>query len=263
MRSTVLVSAPDSGEVRVGYWIVTGGASGIGLQLVRDLIGRGHDVRIWDIKAPPELAGASFDQVDLTDAAAIAAAAARIDGEVDCFIHNAGVFQRTSIAHDNLAATVDLAMKVHYVAFVLATQALLAKFSARASIVAITSAAMDMVYPGTLAYGPSKAALDRAIRQLAVELGPRGIRVNGIAPGSIATDMTKFMWDDPDYARERLSHIPLGVQSEPAVIAEAISYLASDAARYTTGDTLWIDGGVKQGIFLSAVRALVDEGERA
>lgn len=246
----------------MGYWIVTGGASGIGLQLVQDLIVRGHDVVVWDIRKPPELPGASFVRVDLTDANAITAAAAGIAGEVDCFIHNAGVFQPTSIAHDNLAASVDLAMRIHYVAFVLATQALLPKFSARASIIAITSAAMDMIYPGTLAYGASKAALDRAIRQLAVELGPRGIRVNGIAPGSIATDMTRHMWDDPDYARERLAHIPLGLRAEPAVIAEAVSYLASDAARYTTGDTLWIDGGVKQGIFLSAVHKLVQQGER-
>jgi 3-oxoacyl-[acyl-carrier protein] reductase len=247
----------------LGYWIVTGGASGIGLQLVRDLLGRGHQVIVWDINQPPDLPGAGFDQVDLTDAVAIAAAAARVPGDVDCFIHNAGVFQRTSIAHDNLAATIDLAMKVHFVAFVLATQELLPKFSERASIIAITSAAMDMVYPGTLAYGPSKAALDRAIRQLAVELGPRGIRVNGIAPGSIATPMTQHMWDDPEYARERLALVPLGHQSEPSVIAEAICYLASDAARYTTGDTLWIDGGVKQGIFNLATRKLVAEGERA
>jgi 3-oxoacyl-[acyl-carrier protein] reductase len=251
------------GEVRLGYWIVTGGASGIGLQLVRELLDRGREVLIWDVKQPPELPGAIFEQVDLTDAGAIAAAAARVPGAVDCFIHNAGVFQPTSIAHDNLAATVDLAMKVHFVAFVLATQELLPRFSDKASIVAITSAAMDMVYPGTLAYGASKAALDRAIRQLAVELGPRGIRVNGIAPGSIATPMTRHMWDDPEYARARLAHVPLGVQSEPAVIAEAICYLASDAARYTTGDTLWIDGGVRQGIFLSATRKLVEEGERA
>ncbi len=248
----------------MGYWIVTGGASGIGLQLVRDLIGRGHQVIIWDIKAPPELPGASFDQVDLTKADAIVAAAARIPGEVDCFIHNAGVFQSTSITHDNLASAIDLAFKIHYTAFVLGVQALLDRFAkGGASIVAITSAAMDIVYPGTLAYGPSKAALDRAIRQLAVELGPRKIRVNGIAPGSIATDMTKHMWDDPDYAQARLSHIPMGIQSEPSVIAEAISYLASDAARYTTGDTLWVDGGVKQGMFLAGVMDTVSKGERA
>jgi NAD(P)-dependent dehydrogenase (short-subunit alcohol dehydrogenase family) len=247
----------------VGYWIVTGGASGIGLQLTRDLLGRGRQVVVWDIKQPPELPGATFDEVDLTDVSAIAAAAARVPGEVDCFIHNAGIFQRTAITHDNLATAIDLAMKVHFTAFVLATQELLPKFSKKASIVAITSAAMDMVYPGTLAYGPSKAALDRAIRQLAVELGPRGIRVNGIAPGSIATPMTQHMWDDPEYARARLAHVPLGMRADTGVIAEAISYLASDAARYTTGDTLWIDGGVKQGIFLSANRELVDEGERA
>lgn len=247
----------------MGIWIVTGGASGIGLQLARDLIARGHEVLIWDVKQPPELPGARFDQVDLTDPKAIAAVAARVPGEVDCFIHNAGVFQRTAITHDNLAAAIDLAVKVHFVAFVLATQELLPRFSNKASIVAITSAAMDMVYPGTLAYGPSKAALDRAIRQLAVELGPRGIRVNGIAPGSIATPMTQHMWDDPEYARARLAHVPLGIRAEPSVIAEAICYLASDAACFTTGDTLWIDGGVKQGIFNLANREVVEEGERA
>ena len=247
----------------MGYWIVTGGASGIGNALARDIVARGHEVLVWDIKEPPAQPGLAYQQVDLTDREAIVAAAAKVSREVDCFVHCAGVFASTSIHHDNLAQAIDICFKIHVFAFVLATQALLPRFHAKTSLIAITSAAQDMVYPGTLAYGPSKAALAQAIHQLAVELGPRGIRVNGIAPGAIATDMTRHLWADPDYKRVRIAHIPLGPPAEPSAVAEAVSYLASDAASYTTGQILWVDGGVRQGIFLAGVQALTQQGERA
>lgn len=247
----------------MGYWIVTGGASGIGLHMARDLIGRGHEVLVWDIKAPPADAGLSFDQVDLTQPEAIAAAAARVTREVDNFVHCAGVIAATSIVHDNLAAMMELAFRLHCLAFVASVQALLDKFpKSGASIVAICSAGMDMVYPGTIAYGASKAALHRAIIQLAVELGGRGIRVNGVAPGAIATDMTRHLWQDPDFARERLKHIALGRQAEPSVVSDAVAFLCSDAGCYVTGQTLWVDGGVQRGIFQPGVRTFMDGGTR-
>lgn len=248
----------------MGYWLVTGGSSGIGLQLVRDLLGDGHEVLVWDIREPPAIDGLGFDAVDLAKPEEIAAAATRIGRKVDCFVHCAGVFQATSVLHDNLVQTSELAFRLHCLAFVAAVQALLPKFpEAGAAIVAITSAGMDMAYPGTLAYGPSKAALKRAIEQLAVELGGRGIRVNGVSPGAIATDMTRHMWDDPDFRRERVKHIPLGRQSDPGSVSDAVRFLCSDRAAYISGETLWVDGGVRRGMFQAGVRDTMNAGERA
>ena len=241
----------------MGFWIVTGGASGIGREIVVDIVRRGHEVLVWDIKESGE---ASFDRVDLTDAAQIAAACGRVTSDVDCFVHCAGVFRAASVVHDDLAAAMDLSYRLHCSSFVLAVQGLLPRFTTPdAAVIAITSAGAEMVYPGTLAYGPSKAALKRAVEQLAVELGGRGIRVNAISPGAIATDMTRHMWDDPDFRAARVKHIPLGRQAEPAVVADAVAFMASDAARYITGHTLWVDGGVRSGIFQPGVRELMGE----
>ena len=216
---------------------------------------------VWDIKAPAAMAGLAFDQVDLTDNDQIAVASARVTRDLDCFVHCAGVFQATSVLHGNLAQAMDLSYRLHCLSFVLAVHGLLDRFtSTGASIVAITSAGADMIYPGTLAYGPSKAALKRAVEQLAVELGGRKIRVNAISPGAIATDMTRHMWEDPEFRAARFKHIPLGQQAEPSVVADAVAFLASDAARYITGHTLWVDGGVRSGIFQPGVRELMEAG---
>lgn len=248
----------------MGYWIVTGGASGIGREIVQDAAARGHQVLVWDIKAPPEGGHASFDSVDLTDAGQIAAACERIDRPVECFVHCAGVFQATSVLHDNLAAALDLSYRLHCSSFILAVQGLLPHFAGdAASVIAITSAGAEMIYPGTLAYGPSKAALKRAVEQLAVELGGRNIRVNAISPGAIATEMTRQMWDDPDFRAARVAHIPLGRQADPSVVADAVAFLASDAAQYVTGHTLWVDGGVRSCIFQAGVRDMMEAGRGA
>ena len=114
---------------------------------------------------------------------------------------------------------------------------------------------MYVVYPGTLAYGASKAALRRSIAQLAVELGGVGIRVNGVAPGAIATPLTAPTWADPNFVAQRLAIIPLGVQGKPESISSLVRYLASDEAQYITGETINVDGGVRHGIFNQAVRA--------
>jgi 3-oxoacyl-[acyl-carrier protein] reductase len=243
----------------LGYCIVTGGSAGIGLQIARDMMSRGDQVVSWDIKPPPAENAPAFEHVDLTDLAAIRAAAARAPETVDTFVHCAGVLAATSIVADDLAEKMLLTFQVHLLAFVCGVQALLPKLTGpNASVIAITSAGQDMVYPGTIAYGASKAGLHRAITQLAVELGGSGIRVNGIAPGGIATDMTRHLWQDPAFAAERRKHIPLGRQAEPTAVSDAVAFLASPAASYVTGEILWVDGGVRHGIFHPTVRAFVD-----
>ncbi len=92
-------------------------------------------------------------------------------------------------------------------------------------------------------YGISKAADLQLARNLAIELGPDNIRVNCIAPGLVKTDFARALWEDPDYVEPRIAATPLRRLGEPEDIAGAAVYLASAAGRWTTGQTLIIDGG--------------------
>ncbi len=92
-------------------------------------------------------------------------------------------------------------------------------------------------------YGISKAADIQLARNLAIELGPDNIRVNCIAPGLVKTDFARALWEDPEYADPRIASTPLRRLGEPEDIAGAAVYLASAAGRWTTGQTIVIDGG--------------------
>lgn len=94
------------------------------------------------------------------------------------------------------------------------------------------------------AYNVSKAADMQLARNLAVELGPDNIRVNCIAPGLVKTDFARALWDDPKFAEPRIASTPLRRLGDPEDIAGAAVYLASDAGRWTTGQTIVVDGGV-------------------
>jgi len=92
-------------------------------------------------------------------------------------------------------------------------------------------------------YGITKAADMQLARNLAVELGPDNIRVNCIAPGLVKTDFARALWEDPAYVEPRIASTPLRRLGEPEDIAGAAVYLASAAGRWTTGQTIVIDGG--------------------
>ena len=94
------------------------------------------------------------------------------------------------------------------------------------------------------AYNISKAAEFQLVRNLAVEFGPDNIRVNAIAPGLVRTDFARALWEDPDYAAQRIARTPLGRLGEPEDIAGIAVYLASDAGRWTTGQSIVVDGGM-------------------
>lgn len=93
------------------------------------------------------------------------------------------------------------------------------------------------------AYNISKAADMQMARNLAVELGPDNIRVNCIAPGLVKTDFARALWEDPKFAEPRIAATPLRRLGDPEDIAGAAVYLASPAGRWTTGQTIIVDGG--------------------
>jgi NAD(P)-dependent dehydrogenase (short-subunit alcohol dehydrogenase family) len=243
-------------------WIVTGGASGIGARIVEDARDHGERVLVWD-KVSPSCARMDDDYycVDLLDQQAIRAVAGCVDTPVTALVHCAGA--GLSISSSNLGAPEAMrsAFELHAVSLVVAIQALRDRLGSWSSIVAITSPASEIVYPGSLAYGASKAALQRVVEQLAVELAPVGVRVNAVAPGSIDTPMTKHLWTDPERAARRRSVIPLGRPGQAESVALAVRYLCSDDSDYVTGHTLWVDGGARFGMYSQDVaQSVSDEG---
>lgn len=114
----------------------------------------------------------------------------------------------------------------------------------KGSIINISSMASQYGIPKVIAYTASKAAIEGMTRAMAVDLSPQGIRVNCIAPGFIATDMsTRALDNDPERKQKVLSRTPMGVLGNPADVGEAALFLTSDAARYITGVVLPVDGG--------------------
>ncbi len=111
-------------------------------------------------------------------------------------------------------------------------------------IINISSMASQYGLPKVIAYTASKAAIEGMTRAMAVELSPLGIRVNCIAPGFIATDMSaKALNGDTERMQKVMSRTPMGKLGEPADVADAALFLASDAAKYITGVILPVDGG--------------------
>ncbi|WP_107655816.1 SDR family oxidoreductase [Nocardia suismassiliense] len=110
-------------------------------------------------------------------------------------------------------------------------------------VVNLSSAVTRMAVPDILAYTMTKGAIDSFTRVLAQTLGPRGITVNAVAPGYVLTDMNAWLIDNPDGQREASSNVALGRVGRPADVADIVSYLVSDDARWITGQTLDASGG--------------------
>ncbi len=114
----------------------------------------------------------------------------------------------------------------------------------RGSIINISSMASQYGIPKVIAYTASKSAIEGMTRAMAVELSPEGIRVNCVAPGFIATDMSaKALNNDPERKNKVLSRTPMGKLGTPADVAEAVYYYATEGAKYVTGTVLPVDGG--------------------
>ena len=114
----------------------------------------------------------------------------------------------------------------------------------RGSIINISSMAAQYGLPKVIAYSASKAAVEGMTRAMAVELSPRGVRVNCIAPGFIETDMSaRALNGDKERMQKVLSRTPMGKLGKPVNIADAALFLASDSASYITGMVLAVDGG--------------------
>ncbi|WP_444436588.1 SDR family oxidoreductase [Pseudomonas sp. A6] len=233
--------------------LVTGAAQGIGRRIAEDFAAAGASLLLLDRQeqAVAALASELRNQgrearalaVDLADPPAIAAALAGLDG-LDVLVHNAAYFPLTDFA----AITPQLLQRtlaVNLGALFWLTQAALPLFAARGGGCVLATSSVTgprVAYPGLSHYAASKAGVNGFIRNAALELAPRNIRVNGVEPGMIHTPAMANLGDAALEARIAAG-IPLGRLGQPADIANAMLFLASDAATYITGQTLVVDGG--------------------
>lgn len=235
--------------------IVTGGGSGLGFAIAQKFtengittIIAGRDVEKLN-KAKEQLGDLCFAMAcDVSDLKTIPAFVEKVlqqFGQIDILVNNAGINMKKeftevtdedfqSILATNVTAVFALSREV--------VKHMLTKNSG--SIINISSMAAQYGLPKVIAYSASKTAIDGMTRAMAVELSPKGIRVNAIAPGFIYSAMTeKALNSDPERKAKVFGRTPMGHMGQPEDIGNAALYLASDAAKYVTGVVLPIDGG--------------------
>jgi 3-oxoacyl-[acyl-carrier protein] reductase len=236
--------------------VVTGAARGIGLGIGQVLRAEGADVVLADIDTAEVAAAAhelspdgehslavAADVIQRSDLEAVAAAAVDRWGRIDILAANAGIYPHIAL-EDIGAGEWDRLMSINARGALFAIQACLPHMTARnyGRIVLTSSITGSVVgQPGYALYGATKAAMLGVMRSAALETATRGVTVNAVLPGNIATP--GFGDVGPEHRHRMLSSIPLGFLGEPVDIGWAVRFLASEEARYITGQTLVIDGG--------------------
>ena len=234
----------------MGVAVVTGGAGGIGLATARRLRRDGYDVVVADVLDPPADLEATYVRCDLVDVgASVAALRGAIGAELSVLVNAAGIVDRTTFG-EHTEQEWERVYAVNARAPLFLVQGLADLFHEGSAIVNVASMEASHVVASTgrtsTIYASTKAALKNLTETLAAELGPRGIRVNAVAPGLIQTRLTAGMPSDARDWFHRLT--PLGVFGAPEDIADVIAFLASGDARYVTGVCVPVDGGMSLGL---------------
>ncbi|MCX7056386.1 MAG: SDR family NAD(P)-dependent oxidoreductase, partial [Proteobacteria bacterium] len=235
--------------------IVTGASSGIGAAIASALALAGASVvavgrdtaRLDAIQRKIEALGneAAIVNADLTSEEGIngvVESALNRFGQLDILVNSAGIFAPASFL-DTSSVDLDKHWAVNVRAPFLLTQRALPHLRPGSSIIFITSTVARVGFANTAAYSASKAALDGMMRVMAIELAPRGIAVNGVAPGWTATPMNEAIREDADVVAAAVSATPCGRLAVPDDIAPSVVFLASEASRFIQGVVLDVGGG--------------------
>jgi len=236
--------------------IVTGGGSGIGLAITESFISRGwhtiiigrNEERLAEAKERlgPLCEAVVHDLNDLEGLPALVKSVVQKHGRVDILVNNAGINMKKPFTEVSDADFQSIIMTNLVAVFSLSREVVKVMNAAgvKGSIINISSMASQYGIPKVIAYTASKSAIEGMTRAMATELSPSGIRVNCIAPGFIATEMSaKALNNDPERKGKALGRTPMGYLGETGDIGEAAAFLASDAAKYITGVILPVDGG--------------------
>ena len=233
--------------------IVTGGAQGIGEACIRRFASEDARLVIADIDdahgqaLAAELGGlyVHCDVGDKTQVDALVAKTMVAFGQIDVLVNNAGIFKAADFL-EVTEADFDAVLRINLKGSFLVGQAVAREMAktGKGSIVNMSSVNGVLAIPTLASYNVSKGGINQLTRVMALALAPHGIRVNAVAPGTIATELAAKAVLTSDEARAKImSRTPMKRLGQPAEIADTVAYLASDAASYITGEIIVVDGG--------------------
>ena len=268
---------PKSPQICFGHAgrvvIITGGAQGIGEACARRFASEGAHVVLADVddtrgNALAADLGALYVHCDVGDKRQVDAAVAatvQAHGRIDVLVNNAGIFRAADfleVTEEDFDAVLRVNLKGAFlmgqaVARVMAAAADssdsgdrtscgsgLGNRTSRGSIVNMSSVNGVLAIPTIASYNVSKGGINQLTRVMALALADKGIRVNAVAPGTIATELAAKAVLTSDEAKAKImSRTPMKRLGEPSEIADVVAWLASDAASYVTGEIVVVDGG--------------------
>ena len=246
--------------------LVTGANKGIGLEIVQQLAKAGFRVLLTardrqrgeeaSRKLQQDGLRVEFLQLDVTDETSIDRLAKELVSQIDhldVLVNNAGIGGAQKHVQELTTAEWDYVIDVNLKGAFLCSREVLKRMThdtksntARNaySIINISSVHESIPQPQSAPYSASKGGMEMLTKTVALEVAGRGVRVNGIAPGAIATDMNKDILEDEQKKKDEEMRIPMHRIGDPEEIAKVALFLASDDASYMTGTTVYVDGGL-------------------